>query len=398
MRTVEREESLIEFFLTILLVASLNETITFCDEVLGLGKVLGGQLALYAHEALHQRLVLLEHLIVALGNGTRNDKRCTGIVDQHGVDLVDDSVVMGTLHEVGRRDGHVVTQVVEAELIVRSEGDICLIRLTTGLGVRLVLVDTIYTETMEHIEWSHPFGVTLGEVVVDGHHVDSVAGEGIEEYGEGGHEGLTFTRCHLGNLSLMEYDTTEELHIIVDHLPGQVVASGSPVIVVDSLVAVDGDEVFFGVGSQFTVKVCGGHHGLFVLSEAPGGLLDNGEHLRHHLVEGLLIDVEYLFLYLVNLCEDVSTFIDGGVLDGGFQLSNTCPLLCGCSLNLFADLLGTGTESIVVQLLYLRRYCLHLLYERLDEFHVAGGLVTKQRLKNLVEIHDNMFNLIIYNL
>ena len=47
----------------------------------------------------------------------------------------------------------------------------------------------------------------------------TIACEGIEEHGKGSHEGLTFTSSHLGNLSLMEYNTTEELHIIVNHLP-----------------------------------------------------------------------------------------------------------------------------------------------------------------------------------
>ena len=42
---------------------------------LGIGKILGGQLALHTDKALHQRLVLLEHLVVALGHRTRHDHR-----------------------------------------------------------------------------------------------------------------------------------------------------------------------------------------------------------------------------------------------------------------------------------------------------------------------------------
>ena len=53
---------------------------------------------------------------------------------------------------------------------------------------------------MELIERSHPLGVSLGEVVVDGHHVYAFAREGVEEYGESRHEGLTLTGSHLGDV------------------------------------------------------------------------------------------------------------------------------------------------------------------------------------------------------
>ena len=46
-----------------------------------------------------------------------------------------------------------------------------------------MLVDTVDAQTMEHIERAHPLGVTLGQVVVDGHHVNTIAGEGVEEHG-----------------------------------------------------------------------------------------------------------------------------------------------------------------------------------------------------------------------
>ena len=67
---------------------------------------------------------MFEHLVVAVGYGTRDNQRRTGIVDQDGVYLVDDGIVVATLNEVVGRDGHVVAQIVEAELIVRTEGDV----------------------------------------------------------------------------------------------------------------------------------------------------------------------------------------------------------------------------------------------------------------------------------
>ena len=77
--------------------------------------------------------------------------------------------------------------------------------LSTGFAVRLMLVDTVYRKTVEHVERSHPLRVSLREVVVDCHDVHTLACQCIEEYREGCHEGLTFSGCHLGNLTLMEW-------------------------------------------------------------------------------------------------------------------------------------------------------------------------------------------------
>ena len=133
MRTVERQETGIQLLLTIFLVASLHQFVTFGNQCLGISQILGGQLALNAYQLLNQWLIFLEHLVVALGDRTRDDKRCTGIVDQHRIDLIDDGVVMCALYQVGWRNGHVVAQIVETELVVSTEGDIGLISLAALL-------------------------------------------------------------------------------------------------------------------------------------------------------------------------------------------------------------------------------------------------------------------------
>ena len=68
---------------------------------------------------------------------------------------------MLALYQVFRADRHIVTQVVETELVVRTERDIRLVSLTASLGVRLVLIDTVYGKPVEHIKRSHPLGVTF---------------------------------------------------------------------------------------------------------------------------------------------------------------------------------------------------------------------------------------------
>ena len=68
-----------------------------------------------------------------------------------------------------------------------------------------MLVDTVYTQSVEHVERSHPLGVTLGQVIVHCDHVYTVACQGVKEHRQRGDERLTLTRSHLGNLSLMEH-------------------------------------------------------------------------------------------------------------------------------------------------------------------------------------------------
>ena len=78
-----------------------------------------------------------------LGAGARDDERRSCLVDQDGVDLVDDTVSKLSLYELLFVDHHVVTQValvragdhivaqvVKAELGVRAVGDV---RLVGGL-------------------------------------------------------------------------------------------------------------------------------------------------------------------------------------------------------------------------------------------------------------------------
>ena len=243
-------------------------------------------MALHAHQFLHQGLVLLEHLVVALGHGTGDDERRTGIVNQDGVDLVDNGVVVCALHEVLRVGGHVVAQVVEAELVVRAEGDVGHVGLATGLAVGLVLVDAVDGEAVEHVERPHPLRVALGQVVVDGDDVYAVARQCVQEDGQRGHQRLTLTRGHLGYLALVQDGAAEELHVVVNHVPLRLVAAGHPVVVVDGLVALDVHEVM--AGSQFAVEVGGRHLHVGVVGEALGGALHDGEGHGAHLLQGLL--------------------------------------------------------------------------------------------------------------
>ena len=182
-------------------------------------------------------------VVLRFRHRTGDDERSTRIVDEHGVHLVHDCVVMLALHEIVFGCGHVITQIIEAEFVVSTEGDVAVVGLLAVFGVGLMLVDTVHAEAVEHVERPHPLGVSLGQIVVHRNHVNTLAGKRIQEHGEGRDEGLTLTCGHLGYLSLMQGDTADQLHVVVHHIPLEVVTSGHPVVPPDRFVPLDGKEV-----------------------------------------------------------------------------------------------------------------------------------------------------------
>ena len=153
--------------------------------LLGLVEQLVGQSLLQANHVLHTVTVGLVKFLVGIFRSTwrrtGDDKRRTGIIDQHGVNLIDDGEVMFALYEVLGMGGHIVAQVVEAELVVGAECDVAVVGLATFVRIGLIAVDAIDGQTMELVEWSHPFAVTLGEVIVHGYNVYTIMSQGVQE-------------------------------------------------------------------------------------------------------------------------------------------------------------------------------------------------------------------------
>ena len=99
---------------------------------------------------------------------------------------------------------------------------------------------------------THPFGVALGVVVGGGDDVDAFAGEGVEVDGEGGDEGFAFSGCHFGDHAVVDSHAANELHVEVNHFPGEAVSAD-----------IDGGA-----------------------AEAAGGVFDNGKGFGFDLFEG----------------------------------------------------------------------------------------------------------------
>ena len=81
--------------------------------------------------------------------------------------------------------------------------------------------DSVYyasdPEPEEGIQFAHPLSVSLCQIVVDCYYVNALALKSIQVCGKSSYKSLTFTCLHLGNTSLMQNDTADELYSEVLH-------------------------------------------------------------------------------------------------------------------------------------------------------------------------------------
>ena len=173
-------------------------------------------LARYARESRYQGIDALVHL-GALLRRAGDDQRRARLVDQDGVDLVDDGVGERALHALLEAEGQVVAQIVEAEFVVGAEGDVA------GVGRALLrrfllAADHTHAEAQEAIDGAHPVGVALGEVLVDRHDVHAVPRQRVQVRRECRDQRLALTGPHFGDLALVEGEPTDELDVEVPHL------------------------------------------------------------------------------------------------------------------------------------------------------------------------------------
>ena len=110
--------------------------------------------------------------------------------------------------------GHVVPEVVEAELVVGAVGDVGLVLLAPLVRLHLGQ-DHAHLEAEEVVNPAHPLGVALGQVVVDGDDVHALAGQRVQVGGQHAGEGLALTGLHLRDVAHVQRGTAHQLHIEV---------------------------------------------------------------------------------------------------------------------------------------------------------------------------------------
>ena len=158
----------------------------------------------------------VQHLVQVrpILGGARDDQGRARLVDQDGVDLVDDGEVVGALHHLAPVIDQVVAQIVEAELVVGAVGNVGRVG---GLALALgqAVDDDPDLKTQEAIDPAHGLGVAAGQIVVDGDDVDALAFQGVQIDRRHGDQGLAFAGPHFGDAALMQDHAARQLDVIL---------------------------------------------------------------------------------------------------------------------------------------------------------------------------------------
>ncbi len=73
---------------------------------------------------------------------------------------------------------HIIPEVIEAEFVIGSVGDVAVVGLL-ALGIIHIVLDNAYGQSQEFVDSTHPFRVSIGEVVVNGDDMDAFSCQGI---------------------------------------------------------------------------------------------------------------------------------------------------------------------------------------------------------------------------
>ena len=152
-----------------------------------------------------------------IGDPAADDERRSSLVDQNRIDLIDDAVVVASLHSGGGGHGHVVAQVVEAELVVGAVGDVGCVLLALEGRVSIAWDNQADAQAHPAVELTHVFGIAFGEVVVDRDDVKSFAAQAVQIDGQRRDERLALAGTHLGDPTQVQSEAAHELYVVVTH-------------------------------------------------------------------------------------------------------------------------------------------------------------------------------------
>ena len=245
-----------------------------------------------------------------------------------------------------------------------------------------MLVYTVNRQAVEHIERSHPLGVTLGKVVVDCHDMDTFPGESVEEYRKRSHKRLSLSRGHFGYLTLMQDYTADELDIVMHHVPCDLVAAGHPVVVPYGIIPIYLHEI--PDSTQVTVEISGPDADDGILLEPPRSGLHHRKCLRKNLVEHILYLLIYFLHKPVRLRGKLLFLIERNVLvQLRLYVGNPGLIRCSPLPDTLPEFLRFGTELIIRKPVYLGICSQHLVEDRSELFEVTLGLGAENLLENI---------------
>ena len=145
---------------------------------------------------------------------TGNNQRCSGFIDQYRVHLVNDGIMKISLYQLLFINYHVVTKVIKSQFVVGDIGNITGVLFPTLIVVHIIQYHT-YGQTEEFMDFSHPFCISLCQIVIDGNDVHALSFQCIQISRKCRNKGLTFTGSHLCDTSLVKNDTTDDLYTVV---------------------------------------------------------------------------------------------------------------------------------------------------------------------------------------
>ena len=147
----------------------------------------------------------------------RYDERRPGFVDQNRVDLVDNRIAMPALNIIRQLVLHVVAQIIEAEFVVRSVGNVAIV----GVSARFVVQigqNLAHRKPQKLVYLPHPIGVAASQIIVYRDQMRALSFQCVEIHRARGDERLAFARFHFRNHPPMQHDPADELHIIMPHV------------------------------------------------------------------------------------------------------------------------------------------------------------------------------------
>src|SRR6266568_3313698 len=144
-----------------------------------------------------------------------DDQRNARLVEQNRIGFIDQGHGEGPVYLGLRVQGKLIAKIIEADLVCRGVGDIARIGALALLYAH-ALLDSAYLEPEELINSAHPVGVAAGQIIVDGHDVDTLAGLRIPDDGWNGGKSLALARLHLGDLAIGERQGPA--HLDIEHL------------------------------------------------------------------------------------------------------------------------------------------------------------------------------------
>jgi hypothetical protein len=128
----------------------------------------------------------------------RDHERDARFINQDRIGFIDHRGGERAMNLVLREQAKLVAKIVEADLVRRGVGNIAGIS-ALALFDAHALLDAADRESQEFVNTAHPFGIAPGQVVVHGHHMNTLSALGVPGNRRDGGERLSLSGLHFGD-------------------------------------------------------------------------------------------------------------------------------------------------------------------------------------------------------